>query len=203
VSSSSSKCGLQCHQRRLTPPSSGRQKGFAFLPPLMSNVRRRGNMRASSCVVAITFAASAAAAPGPMFPLPPTAGEFRHTPIQPRVYEQDSFVVSEAFPGSGTLKHYRAVFAKWRSCPASAPDWQSFEDSTSGNRRRVHQHLQHWVSPRNDLVVTVAIRYLSAAGAGSSAPEGTDQHVVVLRLRTQNASAEATKLGVKCGSSGA
>jgi hypothetical protein len=29
------------HPRCLTPPSSGRQKGCAFLPPLMSNVRQR------------------------------------------------------------------------------------------------------------------------------------------------------------------
>jgi hypothetical protein len=34
------KCSL-CESSDLTPPSSGRQKGCAFLPPLMSNVRRR------------------------------------------------------------------------------------------------------------------------------------------------------------------
>jgi hypothetical protein len=34
-----SGAGCQCG---LTPPSSGRQKGFAFLPPLMSNVSRHG-----------------------------------------------------------------------------------------------------------------------------------------------------------------
>jgi hypothetical protein len=31
-----------CKERCLTPPSSGRQKGCAFLPPLMSNVRPHG-----------------------------------------------------------------------------------------------------------------------------------------------------------------
>ncbi len=40
---------MACAQRRLTPPSSGRQKGCAFLPPLMSNVRSHKSQCRITC----------------------------------------------------------------------------------------------------------------------------------------------------------
>jgi hypothetical protein len=53
--------GKQCRGvhagRGLTPPSSGRQKGFAFLPPLMSNVRPQQ----MSCATSRAFVQSSSA----------------------------------------------------------------------------------------------------------------------------------------------
>jgi GNAT superfamily N-acetyltransferase len=65
--------------RRRTPPSSGSQKGFAFLPPLMSNVRRLRGQGVSQRIIAtaIDFAKSRGALTVEAYPVDPESPSYR------------------------------------------------------------------------------------------------------------------------------
>ncbi len=133
-----------------------------------------------------------------MFPLPNGALESRHVALQLGVYEQDSFVLEEAYPSTSALAHYERVFAKWVSCPARPSQWESFGDVSGVQPRFHHQLMRHWVNPGNNTAVTVALRYTSTGSHVRAAPDSTRQSVTVLRLNTKNAKSSLAQIGAAC-----
>jgi hypothetical protein len=134
-----------------------------------------------------------------MYQVPKAALEFRHDAIQAGVYEQDSFVLEERYPGMSAAEHYGRVFAKWQVCTSGASNWDSFGDLESSEPRFVHQLVHYWVSPGNDTAVTLALRYISRGSEFRVAPDSVRQYVLVLRHRVKNAKDWLSKLGAVCG----
>jgi hypothetical protein len=56
-----------------------------------------------------------------MYQVPKAALEFRHDAIQAGVYEQDSFVLEERYPGMSAAEHYGRVSRSGRSVRRALP----------------------------------------------------------------------------------
>jgi hypothetical protein len=154
-------------------------------------------MRRLGLVVAIVAAATAVAA-DTMYPVPKGATEVRHVALQPGVYEQDSFFLTERYPGTSALKHYAQIFSRWRSCHGTDDGWQSFGDASQPERVFIHQLIRHWVNSQNDVAVTLALRYESPGLDSREVPSTDRQFVAVLRLQQVDAEKHLVEMGVKC-----
>jgi hypothetical protein len=134
-----------------------------------------------------------------MYPLPSDATDFRHVAIQPGAYEQDTFVLSEPYPSVLALDHYRRVFVGWTECDYGGADWIEFEDASGSERRRVQQRARAWLSPTNDTLVIVALRYVHPLGDTVAGGAGSPQIVDLVRRTTRDAASDLKELGVTCG----
>lgn len=148
--------------------------------------------------IAMTVVVSTAGAVQTMYPLPSGATNVGHVALEPGTIEQDHFLVAEKYPGSSAMDHYGKVFSKWRSCYWNDRGWYSFGDASGEKPQFVHQLVRHWVSPRNDVAVTVLIRYTSTGLTYRAAPDNERQSVVVLRRKSKNAEKELGEIGATC-----
>ena len=133
-----------------------------------------------------------------MYAVPEGAAEVRHDALQPGVYEQDSFVVTEQYPGTSVLEHYGVVFANWRACYGTERDWFSFPDQSGAEPQFIHELVRHWASPRNDEVVTLVLRYTSPGLESRTAPINHRQLVALARLSVPDAEKQLVQIGVTC-----
>jgi hypothetical protein len=133
-----------------------------------------------------------------MLPVPTGATEVRHTVLQPGIYEQDSFVLSEAYPGETALQHYGRVLQAWQACPRDAAKWQAFADGSGPEPRYHHQLIRHFVNSTNTAEVTLMLRYTSGGKQVQPIPDNSQQHVVVLRLISFDAKSRLATIGVTC-----
>jgi hypothetical protein len=148
-------------------------------------------------VVAIVAAATAVAA-DTMYPVPKGALEVGHVALQPGVYEEDHFFLTEQYPGTSALKHYASIFSRWRSCHGTDDGWQSFPDASGSEHLFVHQLIRHWVNPHNDVAVTLVLRYASPGLATREVPSSDRQFVAVMRLQHVDAEKQLVGMGVNC-----
>jgi hypothetical protein len=159
-----------------------------------------------ACVAACSQSAPSQSAerrttqPQAMYPVPRDAADFRHTAIQPGVYEQDSFAVAEPYPAASALDHYRRVLSDWIECDYGGPDWTEIEDWSGGERRRVQQRSKAWLSPKNDTFVIVALMYVHHLDDPVVRSREMPQQVYLTRRTTADAADELKGLGVTCGS---
>jgi len=154
-------------------------------------------MRFLIAAVTILVAVSAEATPT-TYPVPKGASEIGHATLQAGVAEQDHFFLIEKYPGSSAMEHYRAVFAKWRPCYWKEREWSSFADAAGSAPQFVHRLVRHWVSPRNDVAVTVAIQYTSPGVAPRTVPANDSQFVVVAIRKSTDAEKNLAEIGAKC-----
>ena len=133
-----------------------------------------------------------------MYPVPERALDVEHVVLQPGIIEQDHFFLSEKYPGASAVDHYRKVFSKWRLCFWDDRGWSSFGDASGRERRFIHQFVRHWVSPRNDVAVTLMLRYTSAGLEYRAVPDNERQFVVLLRRKSKNAEKALGQIGAKC-----
>jgi len=148
-------------------------------------------------VIAIVAAATAVAAET-MYPVPNGALEVGHVALQPGVYEEDHFFVTEQYPGTSALKHYASIFSHWRACHGAGDEWQSFADASGSEPHFIHQLIRHWVSPHNDVAVTLVLQYVSPGLAVREVPSSERQFVAVARLQHSDAEKDLVELGVNC-----
>jgi hypothetical protein len=141
------------------------------------------------------YAASAAET---MYPVPKGAVEVGHEVLQPGVYEEDHFLLTEQYPGTTALRHYSHIFAGWRSCHSSDDGWQSFPDASQPEKVFVHQLIRRWVNLQNDERVTLVLSYTSPGLAIRDTPASNQQFVAIVRLRQVVADKYLTEMGVKC-----
>jgi hypothetical protein len=134
-----------------------------------------------------------------MFPLPKNAVDVHHVVISPEVSEEDYFWVSEKYPASSAIDHYKRVFSKWRSCNGMEKnDWALFGDWSKGEGQFIHQRMLQWVNAADDTAVTVIAKYTSAGHTYRITPDDDRQFVAVLRFRQSNASQMLKEMNVTC-----
>ena len=92
--------------------------------------------------VAIVAAATAVAAET-MYPVPKGALEVGHVALQPGVYEEDHFFLTEQYPRTSALTHYASIFSRWHSCHGAGDEWQSFADASGSEPLFIHQLIRH------------------------------------------------------------
>jgi hypothetical protein len=142
--------------------------------------------------------------PGParsaptMFPLPPGAERPGHVVLHPSIAEQDFFWMKVPYPSTPALDHYDRVFSKWHQCSSPDPGWVSYGDLADGANRFLHNFVRYWISPQNDMAVTVLLRYESQGIAYRERPDNDEQFVAVIRHRVANAAAFLADLKVTC-----
>jgi hypothetical protein len=131
-----------------------------------------------------------------MYPVPEGAVEVGHVALQPDVYEEDLFFLTEQYPGTSALKHYANIFSRWRQCHGTDDGWQSFGDASRPEHVFVHQLIRRWVNPHNDVTVTLALRYESPGLASREHPSSDRQFVAVMRLQQVDAEKRLLQMGV-------
>jgi hypothetical protein len=156
-------------------------------------------MRRLSMLVAVLVSAAAFAA-DTMYPVPTGAIDVGHHVLQPGVYEEDHFFLTERYPGNSALTHYEDVFSHWQSCHGPSEGWQSFGDASGSEKVFIHQLLRYWVNPQNDVALTLVLRYESPGLATREAPSSDRQFVALMRLRLRpgEAAKHLAPMGVKC-----
>ena len=142
--------------------------------------------------------ASSVAAAQVMFPTPSNAIKPTHDVIVPGVSEQDHFWLSETYPKSSAVEHYRKIFAGWRPCYGRERNWSSFVDRSGEGPRYIHQLLRHWASPANDVAVTLGLRYTSSGLGQRVNPDTDEQSVVLVRIKHSDAVKFLEEMDVKC-----
>ena len=153
-------------------------------------------MRAIAIFAGLAFAVAASAEA--MYPVPSGATNVRHVALQPGVYEQDHFFLAERYPGTAAIEHYAAILSQWRHCYIPDRQWESFPDASGAEHRTIHQLTRHWISPNNDAVVTLVLRYESPGLSEREVPTNDRQLVTLIRLRTANPQEHLDHLGATC-----
>lgn len=136
-----------------------------------------------------------------MFDTPKNAEKPAHVVLVPSLSEQDYFFVTAAFPSTEALDHYNKVFASWTSCRAQEAGWLSFGDLSSGSPRFIHNLTRYWVSNNNKFAIAAFIRYTSKDTESRAQPDNSQQLVVVLRNKVEDARAFLSELSVTCPAS--
>ena len=155
-------------------------------------------MRRLSATIFLAIAASAAAAPKLMFPIPTGAVTPDHVVISPGASEQDHFWLNEEYPGTSAVEHYRKVFAGWRPCPGRHVGWETFGDRASGDDRFIHRQLHHWVNKANDTAVALVVQYSSKGSTYRISPDSNKQFVALIRITQKDASKTLAEMGAIC-----
>jgi hypothetical protein len=150
------------------------------------------------CLLTAILGSAAAMATDTMYPVPNGAVEIGHDTLQPGVYEEDHFFLTERYPRSSAQEHYANIFSRWRSCHGTSKGWQSFGDAAGSEHVFVHQLVRYWVNPENNLAVTLVLRYESPGLATRETPSSDRQFVAILRLRQANAEKHLAQLGATC-----
>lgn len=106
--------------------------------------------------------------------------EVRPTPIVRQIY----YTLNRVYPERGVGEaQWRELQANgWVRCrnvdpamEAANQDWVGFQDISVVPNRTIHQHITHWL--KDDRMITIMLRYYSAAHAGT--PDNATQRIVV------------------------